>query len=226
MRENFVQLLAVILEKRGVQQSNIDNCTWSLESLRGATKRDGIPTVLSRGSMGDPAAPEDVTEAEPVATSSSSAPVPSSSSTAAEVFDHSRCADCSYGYAMACDCMNHLTALQKQANDANTRLQLLVEARERMMESNELIIQLDQNPELRNSLINGLPLPLTPTKEQASSNTNNTNTATTSPTKAAETTKSIPPPAAVSTPNPNEVDSTMLVAEAISIDFSPPPVDY
>jgi hypothetical protein len=55
-------------------------------------------------------------------------------------FDHKRCADCSYGYAMACDCMSHLTALQKQVHDANKRLQSLVEIRERMREAFEAVL--------------------------------------------------------------------------------------
>jgi len=140
MRENFVQLLAVILEKRGVQQSNVENCMWSLEALRGATKREGLAPSAHDGDGEEGIDGHGAT------------------------FDHSRCADCSYGYAMACDCMSHLSALQKQANEANSRLQLLVEARERMMESNELISQLDANPELRNTLI-----------AQATSSSNNFN---------------------------------------------------
>lgn len=36
---------------------------------------------------------------------------------------------------MACDCLAHIEALQKQAQDANKRLQMLVEVRERMAEA-------------------------------------------------------------------------------------------
>jgi hypothetical protein len=54
-------------------------------------------------------------------------------------YDHARCADCSYGYSMAVDCINHLAALQKQALDANKRLQSLVEMRERMLEASDLM---------------------------------------------------------------------------------------
>jgi hypothetical protein len=38
---------------------------------------------------------------------------------------------------MAGDCISHLAALQKQALDANKRLQALVEMRERMFEASE-----------------------------------------------------------------------------------------
>ncbi len=50
-------------------------------------------------------------------------------------FDHSRCADCSYAYSITCDCTNHFSALQKQATDANQKLQALVEIREKMSEA-------------------------------------------------------------------------------------------
>lgn len=52
-------------------------------------------------------------------------------------FDHARCTDCSYGFSMASDCINHLAALQKQALNASERLQELVEMRERMLEASE-----------------------------------------------------------------------------------------
>jgi hypothetical protein len=68
-------------------------------------------------------------------------------------FDHQRCADCSYGYAMACDCMNHLTALQKQVHDANKRLQALVESRERLREAYEVVVA--QQDSIRGSSFSG-----------------------------------------------------------------------
>jgi PHP family Zn ribbon phosphoesterase len=59
-------------------------------------------------------------------------------------FDHNRCTDCAYSYAMACDCMSHLTALQKQVHDANKRLQSLVEIRERMREAYETVVAVQE----------------------------------------------------------------------------------
>ena len=55
-------------------------------------------------------------------------------------FDHARCQDCSFGYLKTCDCTNHLSALQKQSQDANDRLQQLVEMRERVYEEAEKLI--------------------------------------------------------------------------------------
>jgi hypothetical protein len=54
-------------------------------------------------------------------------------------FDHSRCADCSFAHAMTCDCTEKLKALQSQATEANKRLQMLVEVRERMKEVAETL---------------------------------------------------------------------------------------
>lgn len=97
--------LAYILEQRGIQQSNLDNCLWSLDAIKSAVKREG---VALDGEDKD----SDI-----------------------QKFDHSRCTDCSIGYSMSCDCMSHFTALQKQAQDANQRLLSLVEIRERMSEA-------------------------------------------------------------------------------------------
>ncbi len=105
--------LAHILEKRGIQQSNLDNCLWSLDALKNAVKREGIANTAAAT----------LNEGE--------------ESTDRNSFDHGRCTDCSYGYSMACDCMSHLAALQKQAQDANKRLQSLVEIREKMFEAAE-----------------------------------------------------------------------------------------
>jgi hypothetical protein len=102
-----VSYLAYILERRGIQQSNLDNCLWSLDAIKAAVKREGI-------SHADDA--EEQVE---------------------RTFDHARCTDCGYGYSMACDCMSHFQALQKQAQDANRRLLALVEVRERMLEAAE-----------------------------------------------------------------------------------------
>lgn len=114
--------LAYILEKRGVQQSNLDNCLWSLDALKTVVKREGIATPNSPNGSSSYSYSND----------------PDGGQTEEQVtFDHSRCADCSYGYSMACDCMSHLAALQKQAQDANKRLQSLVEIRERMLETVE-----------------------------------------------------------------------------------------
>lgn len=109
---------------------NVDNCLWSLDALKTVVKREGLASGNSNSA-------------------NSSSNNNSSSSSASEavldegedrdllVFDHSRCTECAYGYSMAGDCISHLAALQKQALDANKRLQLLVEMRERMYEASE-----------------------------------------------------------------------------------------
>ncbi|RYG68750.1 hypothetical protein EON64_04470 [archaeon] len=112
MKQKFVDHLGYLLEKRGVQQSNLDNCLWSLDAIRTAIRRDGI--------YDDPH---------------------SDHSVANTPFDHFRCLDCSFGYSITCECMSHLSTLQKQAQDANKRLQALVEIRERMTEAAELMNQ-------------------------------------------------------------------------------------
>ncbi len=95
---------------------------WSLDAIKAAVKREGVANVT--------------TENDEMQDRNS--------------FDHSRCTDCSFGYSMACDCMSHLAALQKQAQDANRRLQMLVEVRERMLEAAESLSR-TLNEELPNS---------------------------------------------------------------------------
>jgi hypothetical protein len=112
LREKFVGYLAYLLEKRGIQQSNLDNCMWSLDAIKSAVKREGVASTSS--------SENDETQER-------------------NSFDHARCTDCSFGYSMSCDCMSHLAALQKQAQDANRRLQMLVEVRERMLEAAEIL---------------------------------------------------------------------------------------
>lgn len=102
---------------------------WSLDALKSAVKREGIAPNSPNGSSSS------ISDAEVI-------PVEDQIT-----FDHSRCADCSYGYSMACDCMSHLAALQKQAQDANKRLQSLVEIRERMLETVEYFQEQGNPPE-------------------------------------------------------------------------------
>jgi hypothetical protein len=137
LKQKFVDYLGAILEKRGVQQSNLENCLWSLEAIKAAIKRDGITEKSDYINL-----PEDL---------------------AIMTFDHARCVDCSYGYAITCECMSHLSTLQKQAQDANKRLQALVEVRERMVEAAELLNQ-QQQLEGRNSFSVGAISP-TPDNE-------------------------------------------------------------
>lgn len=122
MKQKFVDSLSAILEKRGVQQSNLDNCLWSLDAIRSAVKRDGFSDKYFESSPnGTPQSPDCT-------------------------FDHSRCVDCSYGYSLTCECMSHMSTLQKQAQDANKRLQALVEMREKMVEAAELMNQQQLDP--------------------------------------------------------------------------------
>lgn len=110
-----------ILEKRVIQQTNLDNCVWSLDAIKNAVKREGLAeNQLSHDSSG--------------------------LNNTNDNFDHSMCEDCSYSYAMACDCVSHLEILQKQALDANQRLQSIVEIREKMIDSsNTLQLDLDRS---------------------------------------------------------------------------------
>lgn len=124
LKQKFVDALGSILEKRGIQQSNLDNCLWSQDAIRAAIKRDGLGEKLD----------EDIPT----------------------TFDHNSCVDCSYGYSITCECMSHLSTLQKQAQDANKRLQALVEIRERMVEAAETIISPDQQVASRSSLSSAL----------------------------------------------------------------------
>lgn len=89
--------------------ANLENCERFLETISHLIKRGGDNIIYTE---------ED-----------STAEIPK--------FDHSRCSDCSYGYSITCDCSNHLSALQKQALEANMRLQSLVEMREKMAEASE-----------------------------------------------------------------------------------------
>lgn len=54
-------------------------------------------------------------------------------------FDHIRCTDCTLGHTISQDCANNLKALQQQALYATSRLQILVELRERMYEVAETL---------------------------------------------------------------------------------------
>jgi hypothetical protein len=76
-------------------------------------------------------------------------------------FDHSRCTDCAYGYSMAGDCISHLAALQKQALDANKRLQALVEIRERMNEVSDSMRASESaaSPNTHSSFSNNIVVP-------------------------------------------------------------------
>lgn len=110
IREKFVSCLAAVLESRGTHLANLENCERSLET---------VTAIIKRGA-GDFAFMSDEETKQPI---------PS--------FDHDRCSDCSYAYSITYDCTNHLMALQKQALEANQRLQALVEMRERLAETSE-----------------------------------------------------------------------------------------
>lgn len=103
--------MAALLESRETQMNNLDNSDRSLQAVSLLIRRGGIGEAngdLDGGSNSE--------DCEPM------------------TFDHSRCADCSYAYSITCDCTNHFAALQKQALEANEKLQALVEIREKMSE--------------------------------------------------------------------------------------------
>jgi hypothetical protein len=111
LREKFVGCMAALLESRETQMNNLDNSDRSLQAVILLIRRGGIGDIsvdASEGITNDDC--EQMT------------------------FDHSRCADCSYAYSITCDCTNHFAALQKQALEANQKLQALVEIREKMSE--------------------------------------------------------------------------------------------
>eukprot|EP01038_Epipyxis_sp_PR26KG_P010107 gene10107-13583_t len=124
VREKFVTCLGAILENRGTHLANLENCERSLEALNIIIKRGG---ATSYGEDIDP-------------------------NVGVLKFDHDRCSDCSYGYSITCDCTNHLAALQKQAVEANMRLQALVEMRERMTEVSDEISYASNNNDSSNSI--------------------------------------------------------------------------
>lgn len=103
-REKYVDYLSSVLEYRETFTSNLNSCEASRVHLTGLLKRD-------YGGIEDE--PLDPTMIE---------------------FDHCRCTDCSYGCTITSDCTNNLVALRQQAIEANTRLQSLVEIRERIGE--------------------------------------------------------------------------------------------
>ena len=97
-----------------MQQSHVDHCLSSLDALQQVVSRPNNNTPSHGTGNG---AVEEERESNS--------------------FEHTRCADCSYGYTMADDCLSHLAALQKQAIEANLRLHALVETRERMIDAME-----------------------------------------------------------------------------------------
>ncbi len=106
--------MAALLESRETQMNNLDNSDRSLQAVSVLIRRGGIGEVSVIGLDMDGCGHMD--DCEPM------------------TFDHSRCADCSYAYSITCDCTNHFAALQKQALEANQKLQSLVEIREKMSE--------------------------------------------------------------------------------------------
>lgn len=116
IRERFVAFLANLLETRGTQLANLDNCEKAMQLIDGIISRNKGLGI------------EDTKEIE---------------KEEKYTYDHSRCADCSYGYSMTYDCTNHLAALRKQALEANTRLQSIVEIRERIADENERLTLLE-----------------------------------------------------------------------------------
>lgn len=117
-----------------MQQSNVDNCYWALDALKTVVKREGLGSDNNSNNNNS----SHYNNLDSNNTNDSAEQSHSNNISQEEkdllTFDHSRCSDCSYGYSMATDCISHLAALQKQALDANKRLQSLVEMRERMNE--------------------------------------------------------------------------------------------
>jgi hypothetical protein len=126
--------LAAVLERRGLQQMNVDNCLWSLDALKTVVKREGLG-----GNSSDSGNNSNNNSSGHTHGSGSAESGADADDKDFLTFDHSRCTDCAYGYSMAGDCISHLAALQKQALDANKRLQALVEIRERMNEVSDTL---------------------------------------------------------------------------------------
>jgi hypothetical protein len=164
LKEKFVSCLSSVLEVRGTQLANLDNCEHSLKIVNSILNRSGImasaqvdvgPPQESDGDgavIGTPGGAHTGSRAGTPGASGQNSPMPSAQGQGQSnnntpqlqrtfTFDHARCQDCSYGYLKTCDCTNHLNALQKQSADANDRLQQLVEMRERVYEEAEKLIQ-------------------------------------------------------------------------------------
>lgn len=155
--------LSSVLEVRGTQLANLDNCEHSLKIINSILNRsgimaaaaDGMPPLESDGDSAVIGSPNGGVKGEKggvantpgTAQGSVSSPYTNGNGNGngglqrTFTFDHARCQDCSYGYLKTCDCTNHLNALQKQSTDANDRLQQLVEMRERVYEEAEKLIQ-------------------------------------------------------------------------------------
>lgn len=159
-----------MLEVRGTQLANLDNCEHSLKIINSIVNRSGVvaqqldlgPPEESDGDgaviSGGAKSPKRATVSSSSSSSLASTPAAGNSKSPSPAlgispmntstpqlnrtltFDHGRCTDCSYGYMKTCDCTNHLNALQKQSVDANDRLQQLVEMRERVFEEAEKLI--------------------------------------------------------------------------------------
>jgi hypothetical protein len=78
---------------------------------------------------------ESLAGSDELSSSLSASPVSSSK----DIYDHSRCTDCNISYALAADCIDNLTTLEKQTSDASKSLKMLVETRERIRDFIELL---------------------------------------------------------------------------------------
>lgn len=137
MREKYVEHLSSVLETRETYSSNLESCESAKAHLLALVKRD------YSGTDGDLLRLCNVFRSFEFSSDIFNLYFillllfldqlngdPSQSSE----FDHSSCKDCSYGCTISSDCAKHMVALRQQVIDANSRLQSLVEVRERVME--------------------------------------------------------------------------------------------
>lgn len=143
--------MAALLESRETQTNNLDNSDRSLAAVNSLIKRGGISSSGSNNSSSSSEVPSSSSSSASSAGQQvggqgsggegvgAGAVAGGADGEDAEVvtFDHSRCQDCSYAYSITCDCTNHFAALNKQAVEANQKLQALVEIREKMSEAYE-----------------------------------------------------------------------------------------
>jgi hypothetical protein len=130
IRQNFVRVLAQMLEQRASYQANLEASETSFHQLMNLVRRDldhefytdleGNPI---NGLIQDPFSSRSSTDAESEL-----------SGAITMTYDHERCVDCSIGYRISDECIKNLSSLQQQAAQVNARLQVLVELRERMSE--------------------------------------------------------------------------------------------
>jgi len=119
-----LEQLSQALEKREMAQSILANCEEALKSLQTlARTKEGSTTSSSSSS---------------ICSGNGGGASPSSASTADKAYDHHQCESCALTHKEAEECLEMLRSLAVTESNTNTRLLSLVEARERMLDMEDL----------------------------------------------------------------------------------------